>query len=203
MNDTEKNYSIVEKELYAIVKTLYHFINIILGYSIEVLTDNKNCIFKAKDNTNRIERWKILLNQFDLTIKSISGEENVIADTLSRCLVAEKVDDYSIQSEYKKLIAKFVVLKDKTKDLYDVKNWRQTDDGRFIIKEDKVRAFIQKIHIFGMHTGITTTYYNIKQLFKIPNIKRLIQEEINQCKECLKKKKLQQQKTKESINHSN
>lgn len=74
LNKTELNYSIVEKELYAILKALDHFRNIIQGYKVIILSDSKNIIVENKVIRNRIERWKVLLNEFNFEIKHIEGK---------------------------------------------------------------------------------------------------------------------------------
>lgn len=84
LNDTEMNYSIVEKEMFAIIKNLEHFNNIIAGYKVKIYCDNRNCLFKSKNNNPRMTRWKLLLNEYDYTLDQIEGKRNVLADALSR-----------------------------------------------------------------------------------------------------------------------
>ncbi|KAF9762575.1 Retrovirus-related Pol polyprotein from transposon [Nosema granulosis] len=85
LNDTEKNYSIVEKEMLATIRGLEHFRGIVLGYHIIIFTDNTNCIHQP--TKPRMKRWKILLNEYNFQLKSIKKEENSMADTLSRCFI--------------------------------------------------------------------------------------------------------------------
>ncbi|KAG0434987.1 Retrovirus-related Pol polyprotein from transposon 17.6 [Dictyocoela muelleri] len=82
-NDTEINYSIVEKEVFAIVKTIKRFRTILLNCTIKLRTDNRNALFKAKKNS-RINRWKESLNEYNIEIEHISGKNNIIADLISR-----------------------------------------------------------------------------------------------------------------------
>ncbi|WUR03433.1 prp pol polyprotein-like [Vairimorpha necatrix] len=48
-SQSELNYTIVEKEMFAIVKTLEFYRTLIQGYKIEIQTDSRNCIFKNKE----------------------------------------------------------------------------------------------------------------------------------------------------------
>ena len=57
----------------------------LLGYTLQVFTDNKNLVhettLKASD---RIMRWKRLLEEFGITTTHVKGVHNVVADPLSR-----------------------------------------------------------------------------------------------------------------------
>ncbi|KRH91886.1 LTR transposable element, partial [Pseudoloma neurophilia] len=84
LTQSEQNYSIVEKEFFSIVAAIEHLRKIILGCKVIVHTDNANIVNFKKIENNRISRWKWHLNEFNLEIMHISGENNVIADKLSR-----------------------------------------------------------------------------------------------------------------------
>ena len=73
----------MERELLSIVKTLKKYHNILLGHKIEVLTDHKNLVYK-RFNTERVMCWRLILEEFGPTLTYIKGENNVVADTLSR-----------------------------------------------------------------------------------------------------------------------
>ncbi|KAF9761438.1 Retrovirus-related Pol polyprotein from transposon 17.6 [Nosema granulosis] len=85
LQGAELNYSIVEKEYLAILLSLIHFQKIIQGSYTEAYTDSRNCIYESKKTTSRINRWKLLMNEFNYKKVHIKGEDNVIADHLSRC----------------------------------------------------------------------------------------------------------------------
>jgi len=38
-----------------------------------------------KNKHQRLMRWSLILQEFDLEIKHIKGKDNVLADALSRC----------------------------------------------------------------------------------------------------------------------
>ena len=89
---SQRRYSIVEKELYGILEALRFFRNIIFGSVIEIETDNKNLVYeKLMDDCNRIQRWKILLSEYNITLKHISGKQNLAADYLSRSLAIQEI----------------------------------------------------------------------------------------------------------------
>ena len=62
--------------------TLKEFRNILLGHQITVYTDHKNLTYKFC-NTERVIRWRLILEEFGPELKYIKGEKNIISDTLS------------------------------------------------------------------------------------------------------------------------
>lgn len=85
-NQAESNYSIVEKELLAIVWACKHFRPYLLGRRLQVVTDDKGLtwIFKVKDPSSRLIRWKLLLAEYVLEVIYKPGEQNCNADSISR-----------------------------------------------------------------------------------------------------------------------
>ena len=86
-NPHEKNYSTIEKELLGIILALKHFDFYVNGsqYPIEIFTDHNPLTFLTRVTQNqRLLRWSLFLQSYDLNIKHIKGKENVIADALSR-----------------------------------------------------------------------------------------------------------------------
>ena len=83
MNSAQQNYTTTEKELLSVVATLKEFRNILLGHQILVYTDNNNITYKHF-NTERVMRWRLILEEFGPELKYIKDENNVVADALSR-----------------------------------------------------------------------------------------------------------------------
>ena len=86
----QKNYSVVEKETLGLVLAWEHF-DVYLGstpFKIKVYTDyNPLTFLKTMKNKNqRLVRWSLSLQEYNLKIQHIPGSENVVADTLSRCI---------------------------------------------------------------------------------------------------------------------
>ena len=79
-------YSTTEKELLAIVLYLKEYRKILYGGVINIFTDHKNLTFKTLF-IQLILRWRIFLDEFDLTLKYIEGKNNVLADCFSRLLI--------------------------------------------------------------------------------------------------------------------
>jgi predicted aspartyl protease len=79
----QTRYTTTERELLSIVETLKEFRNILLGHRIVVHTDHKN-LTCVNFNTERVMRWRLLLEEYGPELHYIKGENNIVADALSR-----------------------------------------------------------------------------------------------------------------------
>ena len=86
--DTQRRYSIIEKETLALLLALKHF-DVYLNMTAKpvlVFTDHNPIVFinKMKEKNQRLLRWSLILQQYNMQISHIKGRKNVIADALSR-----------------------------------------------------------------------------------------------------------------------
>ena len=94
LSSAQKRYTTGEQELLSIVETLKEFKNILLGQKLIVHTDHKNLLYD-KMSSDRIIRWRLLIEEYAPTFLHVKGEHNVVADALSR------IDaDFSTTSTY-------------------------------------------------------------------------------------------------------
>jgi hypothetical protein len=91
LTPSQLNWSTREKEAYAIVACLYKWAGWVHQSPITVITDHKSLQDWVTENvttpsgpTGRRARWHEILSQFNLTIIYRKGEDNVVADALSR-----------------------------------------------------------------------------------------------------------------------
>ncbi|RLP67524.1 hypothetical protein L150_06334, partial [Candida albicans Ca529L] len=84
----ERNYPIRQKELLAVVYAVTKFRPYILGYKTLVLSDHESLsslmLSGTRPESDRIIRWIETLSQYNLVIQYQKGEENLLADVLSR-----------------------------------------------------------------------------------------------------------------------
>jgi RNase H-like domain found in reverse transcriptase/Reverse transcriptase (RNA-dependent DNA polymerase)/Integrase zinc binding domain len=83
LNKAQSKYPTGEKELLSIVETLKEFQNILLGQKVVVHTDHLNLLYN-KLASNRLIRWRMMLEEFGPKIEHVAGKNNVVADALSR-----------------------------------------------------------------------------------------------------------------------
>jgi hypothetical protein len=110
MDKAELNYPIHEQELLSIMNALRAWRHYVGGRHFTILTDHKSLqtISSHTMATQRQVRWAAAMAEFDFTIKYIKGEENVVADALSRAAAGkpeakETVLLTSILQHYQKL----------------------------------------------------------------------------------------------------
>ena len=87
-NEAQRKYSTVEKETLSLVLALSHF-EIYLSNSpipIKVYTDHNPLVFlnKFKNKSQRLTKWSLILQEWNLDINHIPGKDNVVPDVLSR-----------------------------------------------------------------------------------------------------------------------
>jgi hypothetical protein len=85
---------VTEIELLAIVETLKEFKGMLWGQRLKVFTDHKNLIQEALGLTSdRVYRWRLLLEEFGPEIVHIKGIHNTVADAISRLDFSPVQDD--------------------------------------------------------------------------------------------------------------
>ena len=87
-NKHQKNYSTIEKECLALILAIQQFeVYLTSSFSpIVVFSDHNPLSFlhKLKNENQRLLRWSLLLQEFNLDIRHIKGKDNIIPDALSR-----------------------------------------------------------------------------------------------------------------------
>ena len=87
LTGSERNYVAYELELYAVVRAVEHFRMFLLGREFLLRTDHaalRNLLRRDLPPTTRVERWILRLSEYTFKIEYQKGQNNVVADVLSR-----------------------------------------------------------------------------------------------------------------------
>ena len=87
LNTSQRKYSTIEKETFGLILALSHFEVYLSGSNspIKVFTDHNPLVFihRYKSTNQRLMRWSLVLQEWDLNVQHIPGKENVVPDVLS------------------------------------------------------------------------------------------------------------------------
>lgn len=86
LKDAQLNYPVHEKELLSIVRALKKWRMELLGTPFTVYTDHRTLerFMTQRELSRRQARWQEFFAQYDFVIQYIPGEDNTVADALSR-----------------------------------------------------------------------------------------------------------------------
>ncbi len=89
LSPAERNYAINEREALCVLWACEHWEKLLLGRPFLIRTDHASLTTLLTQHTSRrksakFTRWRERLSEFDYDVMHIKGENNVIADFLSR-----------------------------------------------------------------------------------------------------------------------
>jgi hypothetical protein len=102
LSSAQQNYAVHEIELLAGVETMVRYRHLLLGLKFRWFTDHKGLIYvlKQKGLTGRQARWMEKLSEFDFEVIYVPGEQNTLADALSRMYSDDRPGTVRAPSEY-------------------------------------------------------------------------------------------------------
>lgn len=200
LTSAQKSYSPYDRELLAIYEGIKHFKYMVEARTFVVFTDHKPITFAyttKRDNCSpRQLRYLDFISQFTTEIRHVSGQDNVVADALSR------IEEISTSFDYQALA------EDQTKDpelqsllingtslklqqfvtpdaiLYcDV----STNSTRPYITQKFRRDVFHMLHQLS-HPGVSASTKLITQRFVWPGIKRDCKNWTQECTDCQRNK---------------
>ena len=101
LSKTERRWPTYDKELWAIVWSIRHFRQYLVGTPFKILSDHKpllnipRSIVVENDATGRRGRWAVELSSYDFTVQYKKGKENGNADAMSRRSIDRRQDSQS------------------------------------------------------------------------------------------------------------
>ena len=88
LSSAERKYSTIEKECLGIIWGIRKFEAYLQGVKFVLQTDHRPLTFmnSAKFTNSRVMRWAMYLQNFDMLVESVKGQDNIRADYLSRAV---------------------------------------------------------------------------------------------------------------------
>ena len=211
LNPAQTRYTTTERELLSIVETLKEYRNILLGQQIEVFTDHKNLVYKTF-NTERVMRWRLIIEEYGPKLTYIKGESNVVADALSRMRLSDK--DFSQEAfagdndgelptfplSYKRLAAEQAndeklqarIRNPKEQHLYSTKNFRFSDksydlitrDNKIVVPQSMEQEVTEWYHENLLHPGEKRLELTLRQHFTFIGLAPMTRRVCKACMTC-------------------
>ena len=139
LNSAQKNYTVTDKETLSIVELLKEFRDILYGHKIRVYTDHKN-ITQPNISSQRIMRWRTVMEEYGIEIIYLKGTHNVAADALSRLPRTSKDNEESNHMEFLDLYNANELPDDAFPLTYDLIRKKQQADRPLVRQVDTVGA---------------------------------------------------------------
>lgn len=193
LTDVQRRYSTYDRELLAAYLATLHFRQLIECQSVTLCTDHKPLVsaFQSKKpaKSDRQQRqWSIIV-EYISDVKYISGDENVVADCLSRPVMSVSVDMFDLTNiaEAQNNDSEISLYKSALKS-FPLNNSTIFCDTStpfprpYLPKNFRFSAF-QHLHNIS-HPGIKGTLRLVKSRFYWPYMDKEIREWVKACESC-------------------
>ena len=84
LDDVQRRWSTIEKEAYAIFYAVMKWEHHLRDIHFTLQTDHRNLTFINVDLKQKVQRWKLAIQEYDFDLQYLKGELNIIADGMSR-----------------------------------------------------------------------------------------------------------------------
>ncbi len=162
-----RRWSTRDQEAFAVFNCIQAWSHFLLGHPFTIETDHRNLTFIMKSSEGRVYRWRIYLQQYDYSVLHIPGVDNVVADGLSRCVLA------MVNGDQPTIISQDAV---------------GTQISTVI--DSRIQGLIHTVHNdMAGHFGIDTTLYKLRQNGTTwKHMRRDVVRSLQQCVVCQKQR---------------
>jgi hypothetical protein len=101
LTQAQQKWPTIEREMYAIIYAISKLRHFLLDASFTIYTDHKPLkhLFTSEMKNARVQRWAIMLDEYNCQIEYTSGKSNVTADLLSRLDTPAAEEDNDMEIE--------------------------------------------------------------------------------------------------------
>lgn len=210
LSSTQQKASTFDRELLAAYLAVLHFKPLIEGRHVTLFTDHRplTSAFKKSSTlkSDKQQRYMSLISEYVVDILYIRGQENIVADCLSRPANAVTVDlfDLPALSEQQKVDEEIKNYTDKLR-VYSIGDAQilcdiSTPSPRPFVPQTSRRAIFDLFHNLS-HSGTSATTKMIKNRYFWPGMDKNIREMVKACEKCQQSKI--HRHTKSEITHFN
>ena len=203
LTNAEQKYTTLERECLALIDSIKHFKQYLYMKKFIVVVDNNPLTWlkTAQFVSSRLMRWATEIQSYDFEIKYRKGKNHTNADTLSRS--QEDVFLISKMEDWKSYQEKDLEIEEEVKK----KNYVNIDGIVYYVSKLHNGTILKRIvvpdalknevlvwchdHITSGHLGITKTLERIKQRFYWKNYKKEVENYIEKCEICSKRRNLE------------
>ncbi|KAG0441763.1 Retrovirus-related Pol polyprotein from transposon opus [Dictyocoela muelleri] len=166
----------MEKEALVISKSLEFFRDYVIGSKINIYTDNQDFLFN-NNLSKRIQRWKLLLEEFNYNLMRIPEKNNIMADAISRITTIQPLTNNGYWNMEKLRSIQNYHFNEKHNSENNLKYNHNTEmyfdiKEKIIIPNDQAEHILTKLHHDLAHPGSRKLFYTIKKYIYIHNLKR-------------------------------
>lgn len=209
LTQSERKYTVTEKELLAVVFALEKFRCYVEGQHFTVITDHASLrwLNNLKDPVGRLARWAIKLQQFDMEVVHRKGSLNIVPDALSRapvetCLLDFSSSDFASDQWYSKMLknvseepqkyADWMIDGEKLyKHLPDDLSFRTNNPvWKLVVPKSLRKDVLKECHDnpLASHGGVFKTTSRLKELYYWPQLTQDVKRYVRNCNICAQQK---------------
>ncbi len=208
LSKSQQNYTTMEKELLSIVETAEQHRNILLGFECRFYSDHKNLSFE-NFASERVRRWRLLLEEYNYTFSYFPGKDNVIADMISRYpmlpVSTQTVEELNTMDDDDMFPINFeTIAKEQAMDM-ELNQQLQTKpfykkkmfgNYELILRKDKIvlsnstfDKVLQWYHTNLNHPGEQRTYLTLFGQYYVSNMEAKVRAYVKNCPICRQRKR--------------
>ena len=212
LSKAERNYSVTERELLALIFSIEKFRPYIEGTKFTVITDHYSLVWlnRLKEPTGRLARWAVKIQQYDFEMIHRKGKFHVVPDVLSRIPYEEatvNVVDSTVNVSdtwYETLrgkvtrnphkFPKWKIHEDSLYKYVPIKSKVQTNNSpwKLVVPEGQRPEILRASHDVpqAAHLGFQKTLKRIQENYYWPKMRKDVETHIERCKICGQNKPL-------------